>query len=841
MTQSPPSRPLNRFRRALPLVALAVSAGLAAVPAWAQTAAPRAGTSIGNQATATYNDGSNIPRNVQSNSVTTVVQQVAAVDLTDPRSINAAPGAPIAFPHTIQNNGNGIDTFNITLTNPTGDFGINPQIFADANQDGVPDNTTPITQTPSLAPGEKFNFVVVGTVPAGQAANTTSSINVNAISVNTPGISDTNTDTVRVSNNAVINVTKAVGGPAAGGVYTYTLRYTNNSNVASGALTLTDTLNSRLTYVPGSGRYSQNDTTALTDANDTGVDPAGVSYSRSGQVVTATIASVPARTTGAVSFSVTVAGSAPGIIPNRAAFSYDDNNDGTQTVPGETNNVDVNVAQAPAVTITDDTVDEVNQGATVTFTNVVTNGGNGTDTFDITVANPGTFPPGTTFQLFQTGGAATLLDSNGNGIPDTGPIASGGTYSVVVKATLPATSTATGPFAVGVTATSGAPGKPSATGTDTVNAVNLASVDITNRAGGVRTETVQTIAGNPGTVVTFPLSAQNTSNVNDNYALSFVPNPALPAGFNVVFRDANGQIITNTGNLAPAAFFDYVAEVTVPANATPQDIALAFTVTSGASGATDTIGDVLRVNSVVALTLTPNNQGQVFPGSSINYAHVVTNNGNATLTNLDVTTTDSLAGFSSVTYADLNGNGILDPNEQAAGPLATIPTLAAGGNFPVIVQVFGPSNQFSSGAVNTTTLTATVRGSAPVVAASATDTTTIVAGDVTLSKSQSVLQADGTTIVTANTQGNASALPGQIIRYTILVRNTGGAAVNTIVVSDTTPAFTTYTTTGGAATYTSSDGTSGTGTVSGRTLTWTIPTLAPGATATVTFNVKIDG
>ena len=839
MTQTPSSQRLKFFRRATPLLALALSAGFASAPAWAQ--APRAGTSIGNQATATYNDGSNIPRNVQSNSVTTLVQQVAAVDLTDPRTVNAAPGAPVAFPHTIQNNGNGADSFGITLSNLTG-FGINPQIFADANQDGVPDNNTAITATPSLQPGEKFNFVIVGTVPAGQTAGQTSGLRVTATSANNGATVDFNDDLVRVSNNAILNVVKSVSA-GAGGVYTYTLTYTNNSNVPSGAVVLTDNLDARLAYVADSGRWSVSGTTPLTDP--AAGDPAGINYSRVGQTVSATIASVGARSTGRVSFAVTVPATTPGRIPNFATVAYDDDNDNdpNDLISGTSNTVDVNVAQNALVAITSDSQGPVAQGATVTFTNIVTNNGNGTDVFNITLGAPGSFPAGTVFQLFQPGGAATLLDSNGDSVPDTGPIAPGASYNVIVKATLPATFSGTGPFVVNVTATSTSPGTPAATGTDTVTSVTASAVEITNRdaantrigQGALTATPILTRTNNPGTVATFPLSANNLSASNDNYALSFTATPALPAGFSVVFRDANGQVITNTGNIAPGGFFDYVAEVTLPAGATPQDIALLFTITSGASGATDTIRDLLTVSTVNALSITPNNQGQVFPGSSVNYAHVLRNDGNAAETGINVSSANSLAGFSSVVYADTNGNGILDPAEQTAGPLGTITTLAAKTNFPVIVVVFGPSNQFTSGAVNTTTVTATSAGGRT---ATATDTTTIVAGDVVMTKSQSV--GGG-----AATQGNLTALPGQSIKYTILVRNTGAAPVTNVLVSDTTPAFTKYTTTGGAASYSIGGGaavpaTSAPANNAAGTITWTIPTLAPGAVATVTFNVVIN-
>ena len=76
------------------------------------------------------------------------------------------------------------------------------------------------------------------------------------------------------------------------------------------------------------------------------------------------------------------------------------------------------------------------------------------------------------------------------------------------------------------------------------------------------------------------------------------------------------------------------------------------------------------------------------------------------------------------------------------------------------------------------------------------------------------------------------------------MRNTGGAPVTNVVVSDTTPAFTTYTTTGGAAAlhrwwcgWHRRSNVTAPLRVAG-TITWTIPTLAPGEVATVTFNVS---
>ena len=64
------------FTRWLAVLFAAFLLALAVMPAHA--AAPAAGSSISNQASATYTDGSNVPRTVTSNVVSTTVTQVAS-------------------------------------------------------------------------------------------------------------------------------------------------------------------------------------------------------------------------------------------------------------------------------------------------------------------------------------------------------------------------------------------------------------------------------------------------------------------------------------------------------------------------------------------------------------------------------------------------------------------------------------------------------------------------------------------------------------------------------------------------------------------------------------------
>src|SRR6187431_1837549 len=112
------------------------------------SAPPPAGTSIGNQASATYTDASNTPRSTTSNVAITIVQQVASFTLTADGAKFAAPGGQVYYPHTLVNTGNGIDTFNLSAANnAAGDnFDLaSLALYADGNGDGLPDNATPIT------------------------------------------------------------------------------------------------------------------------------------------------------------------------------------------------------------------------------------------------------------------------------------------------------------------------------------------------------------------------------------------------------------------------------------------------------------------------------------------------------------------------------------------------------------------------------------------------------------------------------------------------------------------------------------------------------------------------
>ncbi|HXF80562.1 MAG TPA: hypothetical protein VN598_16980, partial [Usitatibacter sp.] len=267
-------------------IAAFVFAGLvlATLPA-VSLAAPAAGTVIGNQATATYNDAGGNARTATSNLVQTTVTQVKSFTLAANGARTAAPGQTIYYPHTITNTGNGTDTYTLNAPASTS-FGAGPHgslaYYIDANGDGQPDNATPIATSGAIPAGGTFRFVVAGTVPAGAVNGNTATITV-SVSDTTPTTS-TNTDTTTVAAS-VINVTKSfsvTSGASPSGPVTVTLSYINTGTSPATNVQITDALPATLTYVAGSGRWSVSGGAPLTDPSD-GVEqsasfPPGIDY-----------------------------------------------------------------------------------------------------------------------------------------------------------------------------------------------------------------------------------------------------------------------------------------------------------------------------------------------------------------------------------------------------------------------------------------------------------------------------------------------------------------------------------------------------------------------------------
>lgn len=892
---------LPRLNQLAASIAVVVG-GLALVPA-AHAAAPKAGATFSNIATATYVDNTGTSRNTTSNEVTTTVLQVASFTLTANNDTTANPNAQVSLPHTLTNTGNGNDTFKIDLINLGGDdydfSGI--AVYLDANKDGVPDNTTNLNGTTiSVNAGQSVGLLVVGTTLNTATNNQLGKLQVSATNVfsttatggSNAATTANNTDTVKIVAGAVIEVTKAASvgnvnpnGTVAQRTVEYTLTYKNKGNDVATNVTLKDILPANVTYVPGSGVWSGS-ATARTDASG---DEVGAAYDFTTNTVNFVVGSVAPNTTGTLKFKVTVNAGAPsGDINNYATFDPDGN--GPQAAQ-PTNTVPVTVDKIYAGTINDSQTDvysdaqkdtantakddvitaTTQQGVAVNFGNVaggekiwIHNTGNVADSFNVTVDKTN-LPSGSTVELLQADGITPFTS--------TGSIPVNGALQIVARVTLPATYT--GPVPVSAVLSI----KPASDNTalaDTITlritSITASKVDLSNGKGdkdGVKNDTpnagegayiaadiINTIAANPGATVTFPLAVTNFGSTPDNFNIS----SDLPAGWTVKYftADAAGTCsanqVVNTGSIAVNGTAYLCAQVTSPANATPADSReIVFTVTSGGTGLTDSIKDKLNINEVRSLAFTPDRIGQVTPGGTVIYTHTLTNNGNVTegaganTLQLAISHAGSFSATTSV-YVDLNNNNVADATELVTGNnldalLAGAATPGGAGLQPgevvkILVKVEAPANATAGQTDNSTITVTPTAGSAVKV----DDKTTVNLGQVRLLKEQSLdANCDGTEDggVASYTQNSISAKPGQCVIYRITATNDGNVPVTNVVINDASPQYTKI-----SLPAASNDGTTGTVTTPAAnatgTVTNTVGSLAPAASAKLKFGVKVD-
>ena len=581
--------------------------------------------------------------------------------------------------------------------------------------------------------------------------------------------------------------------------------------------------------------------------------------------VTAVIARVLPGQSGNLTFSITIpAGTPAGVLLNNATYQYDPGT-GTPVGPFNSNTADFTVAQGASVTLTGQTVATAVQGGTVLFTNIVRNTGNGVDTFDITMA-AGSFPAGSTFNLFQSDGNTPLIDSTGNGLPDTGPLTTNQTYAVIVRVTLPAGASGGGPYTAVKTARSRVDNTVFATANDVLTTIGASTVDLTANAalpGGVGVgpgpegAAVVSNTTNPGTTTRFTLYVNNTSSSADSYTLaastvaSLIP-VAIPASWAVVFRNAANAVIGATASIPAGGSQLVYVDVTVPAGSGPSTTDIYFRSLSPVTGASDTLHAAVTINATRNLVLSPNQTGTVSPGGTVVYTHTLFNNGNvvegdAAGSSVNLTLVHSQPGWSAIIYYDADNDGLVSPTAPPVTDLSFVSAgaagLAPGESVRLLVKVFAPPGA-ALGMIDALTVTATTVNGTYTSAASpptaVVDASTVISGDVTLLKEQALdANLDGVPDGAYTTaQITTGAFPGRSIRYRITVTNVGTAPATSVKVFDTTPAFTTYTVTGpagttiGTVTTVPANGASG-------ALQFDIGTLNPSQSAVITFGVII--
>lgn len=870
------------FLRSVSAVALTAVIGTVAF------AAPEAGSVIGNQAVATYTNAAGDTITVTSNTVETVVQQVAGVTLTSDNTETIAPGGKAFLPHIITNDGNGPDAFALTAfeTN-SGTLDTSQLVFyPDANMDGVADSATPLTETPTLAPGEQFGIVIEASVASTATGSDT--ITVTAASTLDGTVLSTNTDTLTISNDAIVELVKSMtADPASGGnpniidagdTVTITLTYSSTGLAAANNYSVQDVLDGRLTYVPGSARWSDSATPLDDNNGSTVVDTTNGSGETiawdydDAQNVNFLISSVGSGRSGEVTFRAVIADTAnAGIITNVATQDVD----GVAFPPSNTASVTVDNQYAVAVadtainsngtanpaiasTTDDDAANndvvtesgDVYQGGTIRQEFVLTNLSNSPDSLTLDVTN-GDFPAGTTFRFVGADGITPVVGS-------VGPLGIGDSAKVTLIATLPTdvAPTATTNYTAVITTTSDNSGVSDVSTAEFTGAVLAASVDLENAVVGSEGDgAAPTNGGNPwvtqstdpGAPVVFEMLVENNGPTSDSFNLSL--DQALPAGWTVEFQLPDGSIVSNTGTI-PAGASQAIRAVITPADgALPGDTLVDVAVVSSVSGQGDRIVNQVTVNEIYDVKIIEDQSAQASPGGIVDILHTISNEGNVAITEASITQS-GLTNFSGAIFWDQNGNGVIDPSEPVIdnfndltdGVSPGVNGLAPGDSISLIYRVQTPSTATQGvSEVGTITINNTLNGVGTDIDQTnnaVEDRVVIISGDVTLSKYQYIdAGCDGT--VGTFTKTRLDVEPGQCIRYMVEAENTGASAADNVIITDAAPAYTAITDCGGACPESLFPGTS-TATVTSTNVSSTHGTILPGGFARVEFTVRVD-
>lgn len=767
-----------------------------------------------------------------------------------------------------------------------------------------------VATTPNTATTGQFDKLQLTATASKTNLYSASSIN------NTDTVTITSGAVVTITKAASISTAKV------GEEIEYTLTFKNTGNAAATNVAIFDILPANVTYVGDSARYSGS-ATALTDGNDaadtyqydltnkrflfnianlaantTGtlkfkvavqssalnsvnntayVDPNGKD---DGSLYTITDVpktaptTTPTGTTPSNESKVPVVGTYKGALNDTADSAFTD----TETAAGSG----------------DDKIQLANSkvGVPVVFGQstrdgdkvVVHNSGDRVDTYNLTVdrdalaasaaldAFPGTavLPTGTIVEILKADGATPATDTNGDGVVDTGPIQPGEKAQFVVRVTLPSSSAHTVGYSFILASASITNSKKDtlklSTGPvigNSVDLVNKPDATTENGTGAGTTAHVESKITPPAVPVTFDATIKNTGNVADNYTIT-VPN--VPAGWTVeIFeKDGNGYCtttkVTNSGNIAAGAAKSFCVTVTPPAGTPAGDTKnIQMNIESPSTGTADIITYQVKVAEKRGLSFTPDRQGQVAPGGTVEYVHVLTNSGNVTegvsgyLINVNWSST--LSGANTSVYVDLNNNGKADTNElitgdteaarsaslatllantTTAGTTNTVAGLSQNESINIIVKVEAPAIA-TAGVTDTTVVTFKPTGTNTPLNVSVTDLTTINLGQVRLLKTQAL----GSCTIAPTTGFDATnvfAKPGECVYYRVTASNDGNVNATNVVISDMVPSYTTYLSGSikPATTVTTAP------TTTSKEVKYTVGTLTPSESATLEFGVKVD-
>ncbi|HEU0291727.1 MAG TPA: sortase [Anaerolineales bacterium] len=677
---------------------------------------------------------------------------------------------------------------------------------------------------PDLASGDFYEITVTVNVTAtnGTVTNTAATTPPAGTTDPTPGNnSASDTDTINPIADLAITKTDGVSSVNAGGTTSYTIRVTNNGpSIVTGAI-LSDPVAAGLSK------------TAVACSATSGecVTPPTVVELENGTFV------LPDLINGAfyeitVTADVTVASGGVTNIASTTPPVGTTDPDNTNNSASDTDTV--NPIADLSMTKTDG-VTSVNVGGTTTYTIRVTNNGPSSVTGAI-LSDPavaGLSKTGvacsTTPGQCVTAPTVAQLEGGAFALP---ALASGEFYEITVTADVTATSgsvTNTATVTPPTGTTDPTPGNNTASDTDTVNPITDLAITKTDgvasvNAGGTTTYTIRVTNNGPSSVTGAVLSDPAATGLSKTaVACSATPGQCVTAP--TVAQLESGSFAL------PALVSGEFYEITVTADVTASSGTVTNTVTVTPPGGTtdptpgnNTAGDTNTVTPVIDVSLDKQvSNATLNVGSTVTFTLVIANAGPSTATNTVVTDVIP-SGYTYVSASITGGDSNNDTDPSTTGLTWTINSLASGASvnltYQAIVLATGPYDNYAE----ITSHTESDVDSTPAngsIAEDDDDTQAVVpiaVVDLSLDKQVS----------------NATPNAGNTITFTLVIANAGPSTATNVNVTDVIPNGYTYVAASITGADTNSDANPAT-----TGLTWTINSLASGASLNLTYQATV--
>ncbi|GEM_PF-2084225 len=686
------------------------------------------------------------------------------------------PGETLAYLITITNTGNVPATVSVTDTLPANTS------FLIASNGGT--NGSGIVTWPAfpLDSGASATRLVVATVGESFLAGVDTI--TNTVTATTPNEADATNNTAwdidPINAAPDLTLSKSDGGADArpGETLVYTLTYANTGSQGATGVVITETLPAYTTFAASAG------------------------WTGSGTTYTYTVGNLPAGTGGNVTFAVTVtmpleAGVTH--IHNTATIADDGSN--SADVISRTTTLATPVSATPDLEISKTNgVDAVTPGNTLTYQIVVTNTG---DQEAASVVVTDYLPTHTTLDSASDGWSMSAP-----GVVTWPPFAlAGGNTSTTLAVTL----TVPNPFpgttnfitntamatTDGITAT--------AQDGDPITAAPLLTL---SKSNDVTTVT-------PGSTLIYRLVITNSG---DQLAAGIVLTDTLPDHTDFVLASHDG---TEENDVVTWPAFDLpgggvsttrllVVNVDNPLPAGVTTIANTAALHDN-SGLTANAPDVDNVDANPNFILTKTSAvTTTTPGETLNYTITITNTGNQDATGVIIS--DTLPADVTFTAGNASDGGILSA--------------------PGIVT--WPAFNLASGASATRHLTVTVNHTLPAGLELLINTVDAIDDRGYTATNQHVDIVDAAPdLAISKTDGGLSAIPGEVLVYTLNYANLGDQDAAGVVITETVPAYTTFDATGNPG------WTCVNGAPAGTTCTYDAGDLPANDSGNVTFSVRI--